>query len=66
MTYSCNINELSSSLKNSLFNRNLTAQWLPDRSEYPAEASVHWLCGGVAANSRNCSLIEIPTVDSPK
>ncbi|MEO6228485.1 MAG: hypothetical protein ABJB11_19575 [Ferruginibacter sp.] len=31
-----------------------TAEWLPDRSGYPAEGFVGWLCGGVKAYSRNC------------
>src|SRR3954463_3879235 len=31
--------------------------WQADRSEYPAEGNVSELCGGVAANSRNCRSI---------
>jgi hypothetical protein len=38
---------------------NTIVYWLPDRSEYSAEAFVQSICGGVAANSRNYSLIEI-------
>src|SRR4051812_42907001 len=36
-----------------------------DRSEYPAEATVCELCGGVATNSRNYRLIENISLHCP-